>query len=354
MQLLVETPASALSLGQVGYNILKECHKRNYEVGFFPVGNIELSPFKIESKFHAWLQESINRRWDLLKKDTPCLKVWHLAGSDTVRTNKQLLCSFHETNRSTPIEVAIANLQHKTLFCGGYSEGIFKKFGAENVGSFNLGFDDEFFDTGKKYLNTCHWSISNKFEARKCTARIISLWVKKYGNNRNHSLTLLVNNPFFSPEDNQRLIQQALGGRYHNVNILPRLQTNLEVNELISATDIDLSGLAFNESWNIPSFMATAMGKWSIVGASAGNLAWATEENSIMVQPSGMRPSHDGVFFKDGGDFNQGQFFDVSDEAVLEGFSRAEKKFGQKNVEGEKLKEKFSYSKTLDQILAHL
>lgn len=355
MKLLVESPINNLSLGNVGYNILKECFKRNYEVGFFPMGQTDLSAFKTDPKFHAWLQKSINRRWDLLKKDVPCIKNWHLSSSDTVRTNKQILLTYHEVSKATKVEIAIANLQHKTLFCGGYSEGVFKNFGAKNVGSFNLGFDEEFFETDKKYLSNYSWNLGAKWEYRKLTGKILSLWAKKYGNNREHSLNLLVNNPFFSPEDNQKLIAQALEGkRYFNINVLPRLQTNLEVNEWHNAATIDLTGICPSESWNICPFTSTALGKWAVATASAGNLAWATEENSIMIQPSGMRPSHDGVFFKDGGDFNQGEFFDVSDETILEGFERAEKKFGQKNVEGQKLKTEFTYSKTLDQILSHL
>lgn len=355
MELIIDTPISTLSLGQVGYNLLKECFRRNYKVGWFPVGETDLSPFKVVKEFHQWLQESINQRWDLLKKDTVCLKNWHIQGSENLRTNRQILLTYHETNRPTDVEKSIVNLQHKTLFCGGYSEKIFKEAGCENVSSFNLGFDNEFHTTDRKYLNTISWSLGGaKFEHRKFTARIINLWVKKYGNNRNHSLNLLVYNPFFSPEDNQRLVMNAMDGkRFFNVNILPRLKTNDEINQLINATDIDLTGIGGNEAFGIPAFMATALGKWSVVTASAGNLSWATEENSIMIRPSGMMPSHDGVFFKNGADFSQGEFFNVSDEEIIRGMEIAEKKAGQLNEVGLRLQTSHTWAKTLDQIISH-
>lgn len=351
-QLIVETPLNSLSLGNVGVNILREIYSRGIEIGLFPIGETDLSSYVLDKPFIDWLQKSINRRYEFLKKDSICIRNWHIAGSDLLRTNNQVLISYHETSKATPVEVAIVNLQKKTLFCGGYSDEVFHSAGCDNVGSFELGFSPEFHVTGKKYLSSTHWGLCQKWENRKLTGKIISLWVKKYGNNKDHSLTLLVNNPFFSPEDNQRLLSQALENkRYFNVNILPRLSTQNELNEYHNAIDIDLGGISPSESWNIPPFTSTALGKWSIVTASMGNLGWANEENSIMIQPCGMRPSHDGVFFKEGGDYSQGEFYDVSDEEILKSMERAEQKIGQPNTAGLMLQKTHSWKNSLDHIL---
>lgn len=355
MKLILELPINSLSLGFVSLNLLKEFYRREFEIGLFPIGKTDLSAFKLEKGFVDWLQHSINQRWNLLDKDTICLKNWHLNDSDRVRTNNQILLTYHETSSPSLIETKIAKLQKKTLFCGPYSEGVFRAAGCENIGSFNLGFSPEYHVTGKKYLDITHWGLCQKFEHRKLTAKIISLWVQKYGNNRNHSLTLLVNNPFFSAEDNQRLIHQALGGqRFTNVNILPRLSTHSELNDYHNSIDVDLGGISPSESFNIPPFTSTALGKWAVTTESAGNLAWANEDNSIMIKPSGMRPSHDGVFFQNGGEFNQGDFFDVSDEEILKGFELAEKKVKTPNPDGQMLQTTHSWGKAVDGILAQM
>ena len=62
------------------------------------------------------------------------------------------------------------------------------------------------------------------------------------------------------------VISNALRGKhYKNINFLPHLEKNAEVNELLNAIDIDLTGLSGGEGWNLPAFNATCLGKWSVV-----------------------------------------------------------------------------------------
>ena len=75
--------------------------------------------------------------------------------------------------------------------------------------------------------------------------------------------------------------------------------------------DIDLTGLSGGEGWNLPAFNCTALGKWSVVLNASAHKDWATESNSILVEPSGQIPVDDGLFFKTGLPINQGKFFDI-------------------------------------------
>ena len=78
---------------------------------------------------------------------------------------------------------------------------------------------------------------------------------------------------------------------------------------------------------------------------------WATQENSILIEPSGEMPAEDGVFFTKGSPFNQGTFYTWEEEEIVKAMEKAETKAGQINTEGEKLRDKFTYSKTVDAIL---
>lgn len=355
MQLIFNSPANSLSLGQVGFNLLREFYKRDYKIAWFPVGQTDLSAYKVDEKFVQWLQRSVNQRYEFLGKDVPSISNWHLNGSEKVFGAKNLLLTYQETDSATPVEKAIAANQRKVLFCGGFSEGVFRNAGLENVGSFDLGFSEDYYPTGKKYLEgRKHYLLIGKFEARKCTERIIKLWCAKYGNNKNYALTLLVYNPFYSPEDNEKLLAATFGGKKPwNVNVLPRLKTNAEINDLYNSCDVDLSGLG-SESWGLPSFDTTCLGKWSVVLNGGGQKAWANEENSILVEQEGWRECYDDAFFKKGGDFSQGHFPYVSDEAIVHAFERAEQKIGTINQKGLDLGREFTYSRTVDQILSHL
>ena len=141
------------------------------------------------------------------------------------------------------------------------------------------------------------------------------------------------------------------GVNYSNLNIIPRLEKNQEVNELLNAIDIDLTGLSGGEGWNLPAFNATCLGKWSVVLNVTSHKDWATKENSILIEPSGEMPAEDGVFFQKDAPFNQGTFYTWSEDEVIEAMRKAESKVGQINTEGVKMGDTMTYSKTVDAIL---
>jgi hypothetical protein len=139
-----------------------------------------------------------------------------------------------------------------------------------------------------------------------------------------------------------------------NVNVLPTLKTNVEMNQLYNSADIDLSGFSSAEGWGIPAFTATALGKWSIVTNCSAHKDWATATNSILVEPSEMRPCYDGIFFNPGQPFSQGNIYAFKAEQLMEAFERVEKLAKTPNPEGRKIREQFTYKRTVDEILAKI
>ena len=78
MKLLVEAPLNRLSLGNVSYNIIRELQKKGVDIGIFPIGNPDLGAYQPSEEFKAYLQDAIDKRYDFLKQEIPCLKIWHL------------------------------------------------------------------------------------------------------------------------------------------------------------------------------------------------------------------------------------------------------------------------------------
>jgi len=356
MKLLVEAPLNSLSLGNVTINILKELKNKNVEVGLFPVGNVDIQAYDLNKDFTNFLQESINNRYKFLKKEIPSFRLWHLNGSENRKTPQQHLFTFYECNEPTQTELSLAQLQDTVFFSSRYSQEQFTTKGCDNCYYVPLGFDKTFFNTQKKYLNdVIHFGLMGKFEKRKHTGRIIQTWAKKYGNNNKYQLTCCVTNPFFKPEDMQAVIQGVLEGkRYTNINFLPYLQKNSEVNELLNSIDIDLTGLSLSEGWNLPSFNATCLGKWSIVHNSTAHKDWATDTNSILVESNSEIECYDQVFFQKGAEFNQGTWPIYSDESMITAMEVAVSKAKTINTDGILLADKFTYSNTVDAILASI
>lgn len=350
MQLLCEFPLNNLSFGNVSYNILRELWKKDIDVGLFPIGEPDLSAFEPKKEFVEWIQNAINKRFSILKRDIPSLKLWHIQGSDSLKTPNQHLLTFYECSSPSDYERSIVGLQKKTLFSSRYAA---EKFGGKNVDSFICGFDPDFHNTGKNYgSDKISFFLGGKWESRKATGEIIKAWVKKYGNNPKYCLNLMVHNPFFKPEDNQRLLNNAFGGkRIWNCNVIPPLRTNREVNEVLNASDIDLSGLSRSEGWGLFSFNMTALGKQSVVANHTSHKDWATENNSILVEPDGEIPVYDGVFFKQDSPVNHGIFYTVSEDKMIAAMELAEKKARQLNISGLVLQQTHSWSSAVDGIL---
>lgn len=355
MQLTVEAPINSLSFGNVTYNILRQLWRKGVDVCWFPTsGNADFKAFdKIEKDFVNWLELSAQNASKKISKEIPCFKLWHLNGSQTRIGSKQLLYTFHELDELTPEEINLAKFQDKVFFSSNYSANLFKNEGVD-AGVLPVGFDEDFHKTNKQYLNpdVVHFGLMGKFEKRKHTEKIIKLWLQKYGNNNKYQLTVCATNPFFKKEENEAILSNCLEGkRYTNINFLPHLQTNSEVNDLLNAIDIDLTGLSGAEGWNLPAFNATCLGKWSIVLNATSHKDWASNVNSILVEPSGKEECYDGKFFNKGQPFNQGNIYTWDSDNVAECMDLAVSKKGQNNTEGEKLKEEFSYSRSVDCLL---
>ena len=344
-----------VSFGNVSYNLLREMYKKEMKVSFFPITDeLNFDSFdKIEDDFKNWIISSAQNRFFSVSKDMPSLCQWHITGSELRVSKNQTLFSFYETDMPTPIEQSIVNMQDNCIFASKHAADCFKQVGCDNVYNVPIGFDEDLTDSEEDYLpEKIHFGLMGKFEKRKNTAQIIKNWAKKYGNNYDYQLSCCITNPFFKPEQMNQLIAQVLEGKqYGNINFLPFLKGNSEVNEFLNAIDIDLTGLSGAEGWNLPAFNASALGKWSIVMNHTSHKDWANEKNSILIEPELGVEIYDQTFFHKGHPFNQGNMNTITDETMIEAFEKSETFYGKKNKEGVKLREEFTYSNTLNPIL---
>ena len=356
IQLHFDAPINPLSFGNVSFNFLREFYKKGINVSFFPHGNqANFEAFdKAQPELIEWIKQSAYNRYKTIDKSKPTLKLWHINGGEQRVVPNQFLYTFYECDSPTEEEVAIVKSQEHVFFSSSESRDLFLQKGCNNVSYVPIGFDEDFCKTNKQYLGEeiIHFGLIGKFEKRKNTQKIIQTWLQKYGNNPKYQLTCLINNPFFKEEHYNQLINQTLfGKRWSNINILPPLKTNSEVNDLLNAIDIDLSGLSSAEGHNLCSFNATALGKWSIVSNCSAHKDWANEKNCILVDPTGKESCYDGLFFQEGVPFNQGNFYHISVESISQAMDKSIAFAKTKNLEGEKLQSYFTYSKTIDKIL---
>ena len=357
MKIIFEAPLNQVSFGNVSYNILREFYKLHldgkFELAYYPISNPDLSAFDKEDKdFRAWIKSAVDNRFSNLSKDAVTFKLWHINGAEKRISKNQVLFSFYELDEPTVAEKAIVGLQDATIFSSSYARRSFEYCGCSNVYNAPLGFDPVFHKTGKKYLEgKIHFLLMGKFEKRKHTDKIIKLWAKKFGNNAKYQLSCSILNPFLDKDLMKKLLvgYKSLAS---NINVLPFVATNSEVNDVLNSADIDLSGLSGAEGWGLPSFNATCLGKWSIVLNATSHCDWANKDNSILIDPSGKVDAYDGIFFKKGSDFNQGSIHDFNEEAAIAAMEQAVQlvEDGKENLAGIKLGQEFTYKNTVDNI----
>jgi hypothetical protein len=348
-KLIYKGPLNSLSFGNVSYNLLKAMFNKGMDVSLFPIGKIDVSAFGEEDdKFKSWLEQSAKERFSKLDKDTTTLQMWHLNGSESRVSSRQILYTFYELDSPTDHELKLAAFQDKVVFSSSYASRHFP-----DSHSAPLGFDTSFHKTNKTYMpNKIHFGLMGKFEKRKHTEKIIRAWAQKYGNNHKYQLTCCITNPFFKKEQMESAIANITQGkRYGNINFLPFLPQNSQVNDFLNSIDIDLGGMSGAEGWNLPSFNATCLGKWSVVLDATSHTDWATDKNSILVKSSSTEPVYDNIFFHQGSEFNQGNIHTFDDDEFIAAMEKAETKCKINNDEGEKLKQTFTYENTLNKIL---
>jgi hypothetical protein len=150
-----------------------------------------------------------------------------------------------------------------------------------------------------------------------------------------------------------QLFNRCLGDKkYFNINFLGFMPTNELYNDFLNCGNIIL-GMSGAEGWGLPEFQSVGIGKHAVILNAHSYKDWANENNSILVNPTAKIPSYDGMFFKQGSPYNQGNIFDFNEDDFLSACDEAVRRVESNpvNEEGFKIQEEFTYAKTFDSIM---
>jgi len=356
MEFALHLPLNGVSFGQVSTALLREFHERGVQPSLFPIGQIDLgSQDDISSDFNSWIQKCVRKAFEYHNRNTPVFKLWHLNQDSLTSFSKdQTLFTFYELDHPTTIEMNIARNQKKLLVSSNYAKKIFEDYGLTNCDYIPLGFDKHNFKIKEeKYLEgKIVFNLCGKLEKRKHHKKIIKAWLKKYGNSKEHVLQCAISNPFLKEDAFKSEINQILEGKnYFNINFLGMMQKNSLYNDFLNSGNICI-GMSGAEGWGLPEFQSTCLGKHAVILNATSYKDWATSENSVLIEPNGKEEAADGVFFKKGNAFNQGNIHTFDEDEFIAGCEKAIERYKSQpiNEEGIKLQDKFSYSKTVDKI----
>ena len=356
MNINLELPLNSTSFGQISIALLREFHARGIEPCIFPIGGTDFTTQNIDQDFGNWITRCIQKAPSSYKKSNPCFRLWHLNGSYGRISDKTVLLTFYECDSPTSSEINIVKNTDHVLFSSQYTTNIFKDCGLSNVSTIKLGFDKySFSKLNKPYLSDkIVFNILGKLEHRKRHEKLIKIVAKNWGGNHRFVFQFAIYNPFFSQDDNKNIILRALDGKgYFNMQFLGFMPQNALYNDYLNSGNIVI-GMSGGENWSLGDFHSVALGKHAIIHNAAGYKEWANSSNSVLVNPSCKIPAYDGAFFRQGDQFNQGNFFDWDEEDFIAGFNEVVRRYEKNpvNEEGLKLQSEFTLKNTVDQILS--
>jgi glycosyltransferase involved in cell wall biosynthesis len=235
-----------------------------------------------------------------------------------------------------------------------------KREGLENVGVCHPYFDALHVkeDSSVPRVDAVNFLLIGKFEKRKHTEKIIRIWDKLFRNDSRFRLNCLIDNPFIEKSSWDQIVrnifQESGGNIPWNINFIPRQDKNSQVNKIMNACDIDLSGLSGAEGFNLPLFNMLSLNKVCVAMDAHAHSDFLSHGKSFIVKPSKKIPIYDGAFFNQGSIVNQGNMFDFDDKEVEDKILEAVEFF----KSGEKIKSDlpniFSVKNTVDSLLSNI
>lgn len=352
----LQIPINSVSFGQIGFALLKQIKARGYSPCLFPIGGVDLGSFSpVDPEFKKWIDECVSNGPVKHERSMPTLKLWHINDLLVSPSKEAYGYTFHETTGLTSMETHILSQLEKVFVSSSYTKTVFESAGLNNVVYCPLGLDSDFYHPLEKDFHTDDkivFSLKGKIEKRKHTIKILTAWGKKFGNNDKYRLDCCIQNPHYDINIQSQMINEAFGGRVPwNINFLPWQELNSTYNEVLNSSDIDLTGLSGLEGFNLPLFQSLCIGKQAVVLNAHVHKDFCNEDNSFLIEPSGLIEAHDDIFFQKGGPINQGNWFDFNEDDAISAMEEAAKVAKVKNEAGIKLSEKFTYSAMLDTLL---
>lgn len=287
-------------------------------------------------------------------RDIPVFRLWHLNGSLESYSNNQTLLTFYELDNPTKFELCAAR-NSKICLSSQYALTVFKIFGIEAdymplaFDSFNFKrINKQYHSDGRIIFNLC-----GKFEKRKHHAKIIQSWIRKFGGNSKYVLQCSVYNTFLNEQQNNELLQHALGGvKPFNVVFYPYMKENVIYNDFLNSGNI-IIGMSGGEGWGLPEFHSVGIGKHAVLLNAHAYKSWAKPEAVTFVSSNGKIPSTDNIFFREGEPYNQGNIFDWNEDEFINACEVAVRKSEANpvNNEGLKLQDEFTKDKLVDNII---
>jgi len=292
-------PINPLGYGVVGFNILKFLTKAGHNVSYFPLGQPEWTNDAAE------LIQAAIKNSEFFNAEAPSLRIWHQhdmamfpGGGERIGWPIFELDTFNEK------ELHHLSSVDRIFVCSHWAKDIVESAIDKPVDVVPLGVDTSVFhiDEAARKKRPYHTKNSTiflnvgKWEVRKGHKELLEAFNKAFTPDDEVELWMLNHNPFIGAENEQwkrDYISSPMGSK---IKILPRMATQHDLCSIYNQVDCGVFP-SHAEGWNLEALEVMACGGRVIATDYSGHTEFLSQENSLLLDVTGMEKADDGRWF---------------------------------------------------------
>ena len=288
-------PINNLGYGIAGYNLAKSLIKLDSRVALYPIS----TPEQFENMRE--INRGISNQY-LLRKDFPCVKIWHQHDLHSSVGNKKYFgFPIFELTEFSDLEKNSMKHCDAMLVCSDWAKSVVLKnniFKSEDVFVIPLGVDMEIFhplENAPQRKSTIFFNCG-KWEKRKGHDILLECFNSAFEHDDDVELWMMCDNPFIGNMNNdwKNLYKNSkLGSK---IKIIPRQKTQKDLYNIIIQADCGVFP-ARAEGWNLELLEMMACGKSVIATNYSAHTQFCNDNNCMLVNVENLETAFDGVFF---------------------------------------------------------
>jgi len=238
--------------------------------------------------------------------------------------------TFFELDSLTELEQHHLNSLDVLIVPSKWATSICNKYINDKIEVCPPGFNDLIFKPIEYMPPSCVFLSLGKWEVRKQQDQIVRAFSKAFNYLDNVHLWMSCDNQFI-PEVTQERKNHYKALLGDKINLIPKVKTPADVARLMQSSYCFVSP-SLAEGWNLPLLEAMACGKFTIATNYSGHTEFCTPETTILLEPTGLIPADDGMWFKPNSEINCGDWCTYDEEELVEGMRAIYKKYKEREV----------------------
>ena len=340
MNINLMAPINQLGYGVAGLNIFKAL-QAEHNVALHIIGQPQVT-----NQLDADIVTKGMETSKFFDPDAPCVKIWHQNQmAEFVGGGQHIGFPIFELDTFTDLEKHHLKSCDRLFVCSEWAKGVCDDLNLTNV--IPLGVDTNIFKPAPvKQDDKIIFFNCGKWEVRKGHDILIKAFKKIADKYENVELWMMCENPFNSPEEENRWLQLY---NHPKVRLINRVQTQEEVYNIMCKIDCGVFP-SRGEGWNLELLELMAVGKHVIATNYSAHTEFCNKENCSLIEIDEKEPAFDGKWF-----FGQGNWAKIDDKAIeslehsMETF--ISEKRGTLNEIGIQTAKDFSWQNTANEIL---